>query len=298
MNPATIPVANFVSSENDLDWIDYWNKLVKARSWKYDPKAETDFDYWRTHARDFSKRVTARWNQPDSTRNFLIQLLQKAPDSTLLDIGAGTGNWAIRLARYVRHVTAIEPSAGMRMVFREVQLEQQPAPENITLINGKWPEIETEPHDFTLCSHAMYGFPDLKEAITKINRLTRVTCFLLIRAPMPNDPIALLAKQILGRADDSPNFRVLYNACLQMGIYPNVLFEEFSQPHPRRYESPEAAMEDLRIRFQLAPSAAENDLIRSTIDENLIQSEKGDWMLKMNVKVALVYWDPARNPGC
>lgn len=285
-----------LQKQNDIDWVQRWNDLVIARNWKYEPKTETDFDYWQKNAHDYSRRVMSRWTQPDSTRDFLIAALQKKAGATLLDIGAGTGNWAIQLAPYLAHVTAIEPSAGMSSVFNEVLQEQKPAIENISLVNGKWPEVQTRPHDFTLCSHAMYGFADLRAALEKINQVTRDTCFLLIRAPQPNDPLARLARRFWGHPDDSPNFHVLYNACLQLGIYPNVLFEEASRPHPRCYESPDAALEDLRMRFHLAETDPGIDKIRSILAENLKQNESGNWMLAMHVKVALVYWKPSLNP--
>ena len=40
-------------------------------------------------------------------------------DTTVLDIGAGTGSWTILLARQARQVTAVDPSPGMLEVLRE-----------------------------------------------------------------------------------------------------------------------------------------------------------------------------------
>lgn len=40
-------------------------------------------------------------------------------DSTVLDIGAGTGAWAILLSKFVKKVTAIEPSVEMRSILED-----------------------------------------------------------------------------------------------------------------------------------------------------------------------------------
>ena len=52
----------------------------------------------------------------------LRRLLRVAePSSTAIDVGAGTGRFAIPLAAELRHVTAVDPSAAMleRLMRRE-----------------------------------------------------------------------------------------------------------------------------------------------------------------------------------
>ncbi|HEY8601279.1 MAG TPA: class I SAM-dependent methyltransferase, partial [Thermomicrobiales bacterium] len=74
-------------------------------------------DYWTARAASpsFQMRV-------DPTRRFppLDQLLAVVDrETTVLDVGAGWGRFAIPLAQAARGVTAVEPSAPLRTLLRE-----------------------------------------------------------------------------------------------------------------------------------------------------------------------------------
>jgi predicted O-methyltransferase YrrM len=96
------------------DWIQLWNDLVSLREWRYQPnETPENHDRWKARAHDFDAHVRRRWAQPDSSRTFLVALLRAMPHATVLDIGAGTGKWAVILAPHAKAVTAIEPSPTM-----------------------------------------------------------------------------------------------------------------------------------------------------------------------------------------
>src|SRR5512136_2091271 len=139
--------------EKITDWSSLWRELVeiKSRSRKRDAGAESQADVWQAKARSFDESVKRRWAKPDSSREFILSQLDA--DSTVLDIGAGTGAWSALLARRARHVTAVELSAAMIEVMRKNLAEEGVT--NVTLVQGAWPDVPMEPHDFSLCSHAM-----------------------------------------------------------------------------------------------------------------------------------------------
>ncbi len=275
------------------NWVSLWQELVTLRDKSFNCENGQPFDYWKENAQKFAERVRERWRQPDTTRDFLVKIFKENPGSTLLDIGAGTGNWAFFLAPYLRSVTAIEPSAGMRAVFLAQQKEL--GTKNVRLIAGAWPETQAEKHDFVLCSHAMYAMPDLVTVIRQMQECAGKVCFLLIRAPLASDPLAILSQRIWGQPHDSPNFTVLYNALLTMGIHANVLFEERQHPHPKVFDSLEVAFQSIRERFRLPESDTRFDReIREMLAENLFP-EEDHFRLNMRVKVALVYWKPIMN---
>ena len=206
--------------ETMTDWIVLWRELVEVKSRSLEPEAgaKPQTDVWSAKAHRFDENVKRRWTRPDSSRDFVLTQLDALPtDATVLDIGAGTGAWAALLARHARRVTAVEPSAAMIQVMRENLAAQDIT--NVEIVQGTWPDAPVRPHDFSLCSHAMYGYPDLPTFIRRMIAVTRRMCFLVLRAPFPNGVMAEAAQHIWGQPHDSPNFTVAYNVLLQMGIH-------------------------------------------------------------------------------
>ena len=128
-----------VRMEKITDWSSLWRELVeiKSRSRKRDAGAEPVGDVWRAKARKFDEGIKRRWAKPDSSREFILSQLA---DSTVLDIGAGTGAWSVLLARRARHVTAVELSPAMIELMRE-NLAQEGVT-NVTIVQGAWPDAQ------------------------------------------------------------------------------------------------------------------------------------------------------------
>lgn len=96
----------------------------------------------------------------------LARLLELPKDSTLVDIGAGTGNYAAALARLGYRVTAIEPSATMRNQAGDVSgvrwvegtAERLPLPDACV--------------DGAVCVLALHHFDDARTALSEMGRVT------------------------------------------------------------------------------------------------------------------------------
>jgi ubiquinone/menaquinone biosynthesis C-methylase UbiE len=67
------------------------------------------------------------------------------PAGTAIDVGAGTGRFALGLAPGVAHVTAVDPSAGMLAILRR-DAEQMDVT-NVTTVQGTWEEAATQVAD-------------------------------------------------------------------------------------------------------------------------------------------------------
>ncbi|MEW5717751.1 MAG: class I SAM-dependent methyltransferase, partial [Chloroflexota bacterium] len=183
--------------EKMTDWINLWNELVRAYNASHSHNKHLDTqDHWRARAQEFDGHVRRRWARADSSRAFVRAQLDAAPNSTVLDIGAGTGAWAVLLARHARRVTAVEPSPAMLEVLRYNLAAEKIA--NVEIVEDVWPHAQVGMHDFTLCSHAMYGFPDFALFIQSIEAVTRQMCFLLIRAPTMDGVMAEAARRVWG----------------------------------------------------------------------------------------------------
>lgn len=276
-----------MAMEKLTDWNSLWRDLVeiKLQSRKVRSGSSPDFDAWSDRAEAFDRGVKRRWAKPDSSRDFILSQLDK--NSTLLDIGAGTGSWSALLARHVRQVTAIEPSAAMIKVMRKSLAAE--GIENVTIIKGKWPDVPAEPHDFSLCSHAMYGYPDLAAFLRRMNACTSRMCFLLLRAPMQDGVMAEAARYLWNQPLDSPNFTIAYNILIQMGIYANVLMENTGLWPPRTSLSLEEALGRLKRHFGPVDSR-HDEYLKELLRRRLILRE-GQYIWPREVRSVLVYWE-------
>jgi len=278
--------------EKVTDWILLWKELVEHQSHrrKKEKSSEGGNDYWRDKARSFDQGVKRRWAEPDSHRDFILSLLESNQGSTVLDIGAGTGGWAIPMARLAKKVTAIEPSSEM-IRFMTENLRREGI-RNVEIVQGSWPGgakgIET--HDFSLCSHAMYGCPDLPAFVGTMAEATRKTCLLLIRAPSHDGIMAKTAMRIWGHPHDSPNFQVAYSAMLQMGIYPHVFMGSPDQWDQWTSASLEEAVAEVKRRFGL-DSPCEQDTFLQDLLASRLAFQDGKYVWPREVRSALIYWE-------
>jgi len=269
------------------DWNALWRELanIKAHSRKNRSGKTGKTDAWCKKAAEFKKSVQRRWKQPDSSREFILSKMR--PESSVLDIGAGTGAWAGLIAPHVRRVTAVEPSPSMIEVMRETLDEIGIT--NVDVIQGAWPDVVVDTHDFSLCSHAMYGYPDLPTFIRKMDASTSDTCFLLMRAPSQGSVRSEAALHIWGQPLDSPNFTIAYNILLQMEIYANVLMEDTGFWKPRVSENFEEAVSSMKRYLGLDEDNDYDAYLRKLLRRRLVQ-QNGRYVWPRDVRSALVYW--------
>lgn len=272
--------------ETMTDWAALWRELVeiRARSRSRQPGADDAQDPWRDRAHKFKEGVSRRWEQADSSRAFILSKIDA--HSTVLDIGAGTGAWATLLAPHAGHVTAIEPSGSMIEVMRESLAAANVT--NVSIVQGSWPDVPVAPHDVSLCSHAMYGYPDLAEFVAKMQACTRRICFLLLRAPAMDGIRAEAAQHLWGQPLDSPNFVIAYNILLQMGIYANVLMENTGFWKPRTSGSLEEALR--RLKRGLGIVGTEADAYLLELLRRRLQWRDDTYYWPPEIRSALVYW--------
>ena len=272
--------------ERITDWAALWRQLVEVRDIRHAQDPEGSGDAWRERARGFHRRVRERWTRPDSSRDFLLSQIDG--DTTVLDIGAGTGSWSILLARKARQVTALDPSPAMLEVLREnVEAEGL---DNVVIAQGAWPEAEVAMHDVSLCSHAMYGVADLPLFVRRMMAVTRRRCFLLMRAPVVGSVMTQAAQRVWGQPHDSPNFVVAYNVLMQMGIYANVLMENTAAWGAWTNASLDEAFDETKSKLGLMGPSEHDSYLRGLLDEHLTyQDDK--WVWPPSMRSALVYWD-------
>ncbi len=275
--------------QRETDWLELWRELVELQAaHRKGPRAgRAGDDMWRERARAYDAQVKARWDRPDSSRDFVVAQLQAHPDWSALDIGGGTGAWAILMAQHARAVTVVEPSPAMREVLQENVAAA--GARNVTVVDGQLPDLQVPPHDLTLCSHSMYGVPDFAAFVHNLQAVTRRLCVLVLRAATPDGVMAQAAMRILGQPHDSPNFQVAYNVLLQMGIFADVLMEKADLWAPWSHSTLEEALADVKRRLNVPDSSEHDAFLRDLLRRNLTL-EGGQYVWPRGVRSALVHW--------
>ncbi len=277
--------------EKVTDWLLLWQQLVTAqdRFWNLGKeKKKENKDFWKGRAQHFDKMVQKRWATPDASREFIVSSLKAHRNATVLDIGAGTGAWTLLMAKHAARVTAIEPSNAMCAVMEEKLAVENIT--NVTIVQGNWPNMTIDPHDFSFASHSMYGVADLKAFVEAMAQITRKTCFLLMRVLFANSVMAKAATHIWGQPYDSPNFQVAYNALMQMDIYPNVVMEAAGGWEPWRHDTINDAMGEVKKRFGIESDSAHDAFLIALLETSL-REENDEYVWPVGNRSGIVYWD-------
>ncbi|MCB0628702.1 MAG: class I SAM-dependent methyltransferase [Saprospiraceae bacterium] len=105
----------------------------------------------------------------------LIKDWQIDNDNTILDLGAGTGNYSIRLAQQFPEAQVIhaDKDAGMNEVAHDKMIEK--GIENLSILESGVEEMDFPAGSLeaVISIHALYAFPDPVEALQKIHSWLR-----------------------------------------------------------------------------------------------------------------------------
>lgn len=200
-----------------IDFVAAWAAAMRRRpSRRLDPAEDRAF--WQQYAAEYDGHAGAAGT---ATRCLALLSSLVGPNDTLLDVGAGTGRFALPLARHVRSVTALDQSAAMLdLLQRKASLHSIT---NIHCIEAEWPSAAVEPHDVVLAAWSLYRQLDLGVALARLVAVTRRTLVVLdgVGGDPPHRP---LFERYFGPWSESelPNHLYLAGALWQQGMLAEV----------------------------------------------------------------------------
>ena len=274
------------------DWALLWRQVVTTRrSGRREPGDSRREDVWAGRADDFHARVHRRFETAVATRETILAHVDAA--TTLLDIGAGTGSWALPLTSHLARVTALEPSPSMREVLASNLTGSGTT--NVEVVDGRWPEAELPAHDVILCSHAMYGAEDLVGYLRRMEVLARRRVILVVRAPSRDSLMADAARIAWGHPHFAPDFTIAYNVLLDMGIHPDVVIEQGGRWRLEGSLTREAALADVRNRLGLPEGPGPEDpALVELLARRLIERDgRLEWPGRY--RSAVIHWAPGEH---
>ncbi|MFW5753354.1 MAG: class I SAM-dependent methyltransferase [Marinilabiliaceae bacterium] len=282
-------------------WENAWQASVKSSSRNQsgsDP--EKQILRWNRMAKWFSQRTASP--EAEQRKNKIITLLEKegalSPESRVLDIGAGPGNWTIPLARIAALVTALEPAG--EMVRR---LNERVAAEGLTNVQvdqRRWEEVDPEAENLTgqfdLVFASMTPGVSNPASLSKVIAASRGFCYLSRFSGQGwRKTHAELWREMFGE-DPGPNpgdiiypFNLLY----AMGFRPRLHFEYWTHD---REETVEDAIENLRLFFEdHAPLTPEiEDKIKNYVET---RATDGIFRQTQDVCQGIMLWDVRNQRG-
>jgi SAM-dependent methyltransferase len=269
--------------------VERWQQLIDARAQQMDAAyahlGRTSADFWDRRARSYHR----------STKDTVIRdpLYLKVrglvtPQMSVLDVGAGTGRFALALAPQVQQVIAVEPNDAMLNYLRQDAAEQGIT--NITYIPTTWQDAPDDlAADIVICSHVLYPIRDIVPFLTKLQAATRRTCFIYLRAT-PFDAMTKHLWRHFHREERClvPEYIHALDVLYEMGIYANV--EVVKLPLSLRYPSLDVAVEELLEQLILPNDEQTRSELRKLLDGWLVER---DGMLVPPISemvVAILYW--------
>ena len=119
----------------------------------------------------------------DRTDPFFRHVLDAVtPSSTVLDVGAGSGRYALGLASLVKDVVAIDPSEDLLAIL--ARQARNLGLTNVRSVLGRWEDVEPVEADVSVCYGVMGHVEDAAPFFRKLDACTLGQVFVGIAAPI------------------------------------------------------------------------------------------------------------------
>lgn len=281
----------------DMDstfWQEMWQSAIENSPIGHHKKKDATIRRWDKMAEWFSKRTAS--SEADDRRRKIIEMLKNegalGPSSTVLDIGAGPGSWAVPLSREAAHVVALEPSG--EMIKRLESRIRQEGIENIDVVCRLWEEIDLEEegwiNQFDLVFASMTPGVRDPDSLKKVIDASKGFCYLSRFSGQGwRKSYSELWEAIFGEGIGTNPTDIIYpfNMVYAMGYKPNLHFNYWRHT---REEPVDEAVENILLFFEDHVETDEN--IREQVKNYVMNhSVEGVYSQDREVCQGIMFWN-------
>lgn len=250
--------------------IERWRSLIDARAQQMDAAfaqlGRTSADYWDRRARGFH-RATKDSVAHDPFYRKLSQVV--TPQTSVLDVGAGTGRLALALAPQAKQVIAVEPSEAMLRYLQQDATEQGIT--NISYVSTAWQDAPADMGaDVVLCSHVLYPIREVDAFLAKLRSATHRACYILMRATQFDEITGHLWQHFHGEKRClNPSYIHAFDVMYEMELFADVEVVKLAQS--MRFPSLESAVEEMREQLILPDNEQIDAELRALLEGWLVE---------------------------
>jgi 2-polyprenyl-3-methyl-5-hydroxy-6-metoxy-1,4-benzoquinol methylase len=266
-----------------------WNEILDARAQQMDAAyarlGRTSADFWERRARGFHRST----KDTISSDPFYLRLRDiVTPQTSVLDVGAGTGRFSLALAPQSEHVTAVEPSAAMLNFLRQDAAERGLS--NISYVQTTWQDAPDDLQaDIVICSHVLYPLRDIVPFLTKLQKATRQGCYIYLRATHIDAATAPLWRHFHGEERRMPpGYIHALDVLYEMGIYANV--EIVTLPPSLRYPSLDVAVTEISEQLILPDDEKIRGELQDLLERWLVERDGVLLPPMPEIVCAIIWW--------
>ncbi len=284
------------------DWAEMWEKGIKD-AWADDmvKKHGSIEASWNNYANAYEEEEMKYSNRAD-----LVKRLLKSKPGTLLDVGGGTGVFAIPMAKQMKRVVVLDPSDGMLEVLKGKA--ESTGINNIAYIRNTWEAVtreelleknEGKPYDVVLTSHSVYYIGDLHRSFEKMADMAVRYVYLLIgcNGYDRDKDYEKIYVMLHGKPfPPYPDYSFLYMVLRELGIEPNI--EMIDTRGKKPVESLDEMIKDwTRHLEQPELTKEQEEALKAYLSKKMVK-EKGQLFYPYESKNALIYWKTGDRRGC
>lgn len=267
-----------------------WATLVRNRRAEIDRlvpgRSPGGTAYWDQRAQRFAS-VLAGATEGDP---FLARLRRfTGRRTTVVDVGAGPGRFALALAPHVAEVVAVDPSAAMGDIVRREA--GRSGLTNVGVVEGRWEEVEMEPADVVFASYVLPVVTDAPTFLAKLDSVARRHVLVYLGA-FTNDAIVdPLWRHFHGRPrSPGPSWLDAVAVVREMGIDPEVdVVEVRSRTH---FACLDEAVDDQLDMLALADTPQNRSELADLLSMWLVPDRSGFRLPIATLPAAVIRWSP------
>ncbi len=226
----------------------------------------------------------------DAALNGLFAVLGSGAE--VLDVGGGTGRYALPLATRANRVTVVEQSEDSLELL--ATRAEEAGVTNIAVINEPWENAQAPKADMVLCSLVLHHIEDVVPFVSKLQDHAKDRVVLLEMVETPGAIERPFYEKVYGSSPSPlPGLAKVMEVLWAMDIYPDL---EMISPEPVVLAPDrDEAVEHMRRRLGVEEGTAEDERFLAAADELLEETPDGITVRGAAPRrQAIITWRPDR----